>query len=69
MIKILNTASKQPQNNFIFHSQKKMVGSLDRVIQTSLDVKCLQKECNWVGCIKDFKVCKLFFIHDRIFKR
>ena len=36
-----------------------MVGSMDRVIQTSLDVKCLQKECNWVGCIKDYKVCKL----------
>ena len=36
--------------------QKKEVGSLDRVIQTSLKVKCLQKECDWTGCIKDYDV-------------
>ena len=35
-----------------------MVGSIDRVIQTSLKVKCLQEECDWTGCIMDYKVCR-----------
>ena len=25
----------------------------------SLEVKYLQKECDWVGCIVDYKVCKV----------
>ena len=29
---------------------------MDRVIQTSLMVKCLQKECDWTGSIKDYEV-------------
>ena len=41
-----------------------MVGSIDRVIQTSLEVKCLQEECSdWIGCIKDYKVCRNIYIY------
>ena len=37
--------------------QKKLVRSIDRVIQTSLMVECLQEECNeWTGCILDYNV-------------
>ena len=36
-----------------------MVRSIDKLIQTSLKVKCLQEECSdWTGCIKDYKVCR-----------
>ena len=47
--------------------QKKLVRSLDRVIQTSLVVKCLQDKCNWTGCIMDYKVCqkKLIILYQR----
>ena len=52
-----------------------MVRSIDRVIQTSLEVKCLQEECSdWTGRIKDYKVCRniyIFYIisyrfHDKV---
>ena len=40
----------------IFIWQKNAVRSTDRMIQTTLQVKCLQKKCQWVGCIMDYEI-------------
>ncbi|XP_066926529.1 uncharacterized protein [Clytia hemisphaerica] len=32
---------------------KKAVRSVDRIIQTTVFVKCLQSGCDWIGCIQD----------------
>ncbi|XP_066920613.1 TNF receptor-associated factor 6-like [Clytia hemisphaerica] len=39
---------------------KYQVKSIDRIIQTSIRVKCHQKQCTWVGCIMDYQQ------HDKI---
>ncbi|XP_066927874.1 uncharacterized protein [Clytia hemisphaerica] len=36
-------------------NKKYHVKSTDRMIQTSLPIKCLQKDCDWVGCIQDYQ--------------
>jgi len=45
---------------------KKSVKSMDRIAQTSVQIKCLQKQCGWVGCIKDYtdheKKCNFIWI-------
>ncbi|XP_066920203.1 TNF receptor-associated factor 6-like [Clytia hemisphaerica] len=45
---------------------KKSVKSMDRIAQTSVHIKCLQKQCDWVGCIKDYtdheKKCNFIWI-------
>ncbi|XP_066925595.1 tripartite motif-containing protein 30A-like [Clytia hemisphaerica] len=40
-------------------ADKNAVRSTDRMIQTTLQVKCLQKKCQWVGCIMDYEVHKI----------
>jgi len=38
--------------------KKSAVKSIDKIILTSLKVKCIQTECSWVGCIQDFEAHK-----------
>ena len=44
------------EGSYLTHFQKYEVKSIDRIIQTSIRVKCPQKECTWTGCIMDYQV-------------
>ena len=54
---------------FFLKQQKKLVKSWDRFIQGKLVVKCLQKECDWTGCILDYEVCKANYIFFNVFQK
>ncbi|XP_066933840.1 uncharacterized protein [Clytia hemisphaerica] len=47
-------------------NSKTPVKSVDRMAQTTVSVKCLQKDCDWIGCIKDYvgheKKCRFIVV-------
>ena len=38
----------------LFSFQKYAVKSVDRIIQRDVPVKCLQKDCIWIGSLQDY---------------